>query len=118
MGKIDLSELKKQAKENPGDADLLHTYGVALVQAHGAIDEGLVQLRAALKIRPDSAEIANDVGLALVAAGKVSGCSFRSLFVVSDLYSFDYKSAVMFMFICLCLCLCLCFFFFEKSTTI
>lgn len=32
MGKPDLSELKKQVKENPKDVDLLHTYGVALIQ--------------------------------------------------------------------------------------
>ncbi len=62
MPKIDLSELKKQVKANPKDADLLHTYGVALVQAHGAVDEGIRQLRAALAIKPTSPEIINDLG--------------------------------------------------------
>jgi Flp pilus assembly protein TadD len=62
MGKIDLSELKKQVKANPKDADLLHTYGVALVQAHGAVDDGIRQLQLALKEKPDSPEIINDLG--------------------------------------------------------
>ena len=68
--KIDLSELKKQYAACPKDAQLAHTYGVALIQTQNKLDEGVKVLREALKLAPADGEIWNDLGLAYYGAAR------------------------------------------------